>query len=103
MPNLTRLRFLLEHIHSFESCSGILAESSALFEEPDGWFFRKLHQAILRLIDEPDMFYGVSERCPSPVLDAISLAALHGIAAIELSDQRELQIASQELGASQNP
>ena len=50
--------------------------------------FDLLNKTIQSVLDEPDMFYGVSENLPSPVLDAISLAALHGLAAIELNDQR---------------
>jgi hypothetical protein len=90
MTDLTRLQSLLEHIHSFESCSEILAESGKLLEGPNGWFFHRLHSTILALIDHPDSFYGVSETRPSPVLEEISIAALRGIAAIELSDSEEL-------------
>jgi hypothetical protein len=57
MTILTRLRYLLEHIHSFENCSEILIETQKLSGEPDGWFFRKLHSAILALIDSPDFLW----------------------------------------------
>lgn len=99
MTKLTRLRSLLEHIHSFENCSQILSETYTLFEEPKGWFFRRRHQIIVSLIDHPDMFYGVSETNPSPVLDAIALAAIHGIAAIELGDEAELQASARDLSS----
>jgi hypothetical protein len=93
----------LEHIHSFEVCSQILDETRKLLEEPEGWFFQRLHQSILSLIDDPDSFYGVSETNPSPVLDAIALAAVHGIGAIELGDKKELRKAAEELAASVDP
>jgi hypothetical protein len=94
MTNLTRLLYLLEHINSFESCSEILSEAHKLSEGHHGWFFRKLHTIILSLIDHPDTFYGVSEALPSPVLQEISIAAQRGIAAIELSDEEELNDAA---------
>jgi hypothetical protein len=97
MPNLARLQSLLEHIHSFENCSQILAETSNLFGEPEGWFFHVLNQTILRLIDEPDMFYGVSEGVPSPALEKVSLAGIQGIAAIQLEDAEQLNAAAKEL------
>jgi hypothetical protein len=64
MTDFTRLRFLLEHIHSYENCSQILVETYNRFGESEGWFFQKLHQLILSLIDDPDTFYGVSEKNP---------------------------------------
>jgi hypothetical protein len=87
----------LEHVHSFESCSQVLAETSRLFAEPEGWFFRILNQTILRLIDEPDMFLGVNEAVLSPVLERASLAGIQGIAAIRLGDAEQLKAAAQEL------
>ncbi|HTS48193.1 MAG TPA: hypothetical protein VMH05_09630 [Bryobacteraceae bacterium] len=93
----------MEHIHNFENCSQVLAETCKLFGEPEGWFFRQLHQSILSLIDDSDAFYGVNEANPSPVLDAIALAAVHGIGAIELGDQKELQLAAKELAALAQP
>jgi hypothetical protein len=57
MPNLVRLRFLLEHIHSFDSCSQVLAETAKLFSVvPEGWFFNLLNKTIQSVIDDPDMF-----------------------------------------------
>jgi hypothetical protein len=92
----------LEHIHSFEQCSQVLIETANLFNERDGWFFHLLNGTIRSVIDDQDTFYGVCESAPSPVLEAISLAALHGIAAIELGDEAELKKAAQELNAALN-
>jgi len=103
MTNLARLRFLLEHIHNYENCLEILQESYKLFECPEGWFFAQLHRAILALIDHPDTFYGVRDARLSPILEAIALAATHGIAAIELGDKQELQRAGQELESATKP
>ena len=97
MTNLAQLRFLLEHIHSYEHCSLILSETARLFNERDGWFFHLLNKTIRSVIDDQDTFYGVGDSVPSPVLESISLAALHGIAAIELGDAAELKKAAQEL------
>jgi hypothetical protein len=97
MTNLAQLRFLLEHIHSYEHCSRILTETANLFDERDGWFFHLLNETIRSVIDDQDTFYGVRESVPSPTLEAISLAGLHGIAAIELGDEAELKKAAQEL------
>ena len=99
MTNLARLRFLLERIHSYEHCSRVLIETSNLFSERDGWFFDLLNKTIRSIIDDQDTSYGVGESVPSPVLEAISSAALHGIAAIELGDEAELKKAAQELTA----
>ncbi len=98
MMSLTRLRYLLEHIHSFENCSEIIVETHRLMGEPHGWFFHKLHSTLLSLIDEPDTFYGVNEANPSPVLEEIAIAAQRGLAAIELSDNEELLDAAACLG-----
>ncbi|HTR38124.1 MAG TPA: hypothetical protein VMH80_19580 [Bryobacteraceae bacterium] len=100
MNDFTRLLSLLEHIHSHESCSEILAESDKLVSSPNGWFFERLHEIVLSAIDDPETFYGVSESTPSPVLESIALAAQHGIAAIRLGDKEQLEIASQELSRS---
>ena len=103
MATLASLRTLLEHIHSYGNCSQILAETSELFDQPQGWFFRLLNNTIVSLIDDVDLFYGVSQDNPSPVLHEISLAAIHGIAAIELNDVEELNSAAEELSRLQKP
>ena len=100
MTDLKRLRFLLEHIHSYENSSEILQECLRLRDGTQGWFFARLHAIMLPLIDHPDMFYGVGQERPSPVLDEIANAAMHGIAAIELGDMEQLNIAGIELSRS---
>jgi hypothetical protein len=97
MTNFAQLRFLLEHIHSYENCSRILIETVKLFDEQHCWFFQLLNKTIRSVMDDQDAFYGVRESVPSPLLEAISLAGLHGIAAIELGDEAELKKAAQEL------
>ena len=97
MTDLNRLRFLLEHIHSYDNCLEILQECWKLKDGADGWFFGRIHAIIRVLIDDPDMFYGVTEDVPSPVLDNIANAAIHGIGAIELGDKHELNLAGEEL------
>jgi len=94
---LARLRLLLEHIHSHENCSEILRETSQFFTGPDGSFFRLLNTVIASRIDEPDLFFGVNEENPSPVLEEISNAAIQGLAAIELHEAKELDVATYRL------
>ena len=97
MTDLNRLRFLLEHIHNYENCLEIMQECWKLQEGPEGWFFARIHRIILSLIDDPDMFHGVGDDLPSPVLDEIAKAAVHGIGAIEMDDRKELNLAGDEL------
>lgn len=101
MSRLSRLQNLLEHLNNYDNCLGIMNEAWVLSQEhPEGWFFSRLHATIRSLVDAPDMFYGVSEDCPSPVLDNIALVAIHGIAAIELEDNEQLMKAADELKRS---
>jgi hypothetical protein len=55
---------------------------------PYAWFFLLLNRTFVSLLDVPDMFYGVSESTPSPVLREVSLHALEGLAGIERDDPR---------------
>jgi hypothetical protein len=90
MPDTTSLRNLLGRVNSHESCSGVIAESWQLSQAggPYAWFFLLLNRTFISLIDQPDMFYGVSESTPSPVLSEISRHALEGLGAIERDDPR---------------
>lgn len=94
MTNLKPLRTLLAHIDSHERCSTILAETARLFgtQDPNSWYFFLLNRVFVSIIDDPDMFYGVSN-IPPPVLRDISQYALNGIDAIE-RDDRDALIAS---------
>ena len=93
----TRLRLLLEHIHSYENCVKILAETARFFNEPECLLFRLLNTVIASRIDNSDSFLGVSEENPSPVLEEISNAGIQGLAAIELHARDELQSAESRL------
>src|SRR2546423_100615 len=90
--NLQPLRSLLKHVHSRETCPRILDETARLYREPlpERWYFLLLNRVFAFVIDDPDMFYGVSEDNPSPTLNDIAQTAISGIGAIERMDEQSL-------------
>lgn len=97
--NLEPLRNLLGRINSYETCSKIVAETSRLSRDSgqERWYFLLLNRTFVWLIDEPDMFYGVSENNPSPTLRAVWECAVSGIDAIERGDSQALKASANRL------
>ena len=99
MTSLAPLRILLERIHSQEICAEVLAETARLFHLPHShrWYFLLVNRIFVYLIDEPDMFYGVDDDNPSPVLRNITQIVLNGISAIERDDRDALAASANDL------